>query len=546
MWLNSKTGKSGTKRTLLRRHTPVVEPVDKITAADFKDGTFLDHFARSCVFKGVRTLGRPALSSALTMAVGSGCTGSAMDLIALESLQRAFGQDSIPIGFSYPFFVECDKAKAKFCANVHDCYSVEGQALPTRLADISTFAVDAPKHGVPVSLQGFIAGFSCKDFSKCNVHRKDAAGGGGILAAASSPGKSADTFAGVLQVLDTCPPDWGILENVDDLVNDLNKPSLDKVLYELSVRGYDHKVYVINCSDYALPQRKLRIYIVFVRVPNRVFDFSSGGVSAFFGRLEGCLRSFKIGGPSLTDVLMADSHPKVMKHLHSRQEKEPKGWESGSIDIHRGVWEKLGIGWQVIRVKREEDRQSPWLATLGAREKDSLAYHQHVNTPRTGRPSKEQLAKMSCYDVNQSITQRSFGSLAEDNRVLCCTVLPKAKVYLSIDDDDTGIRIHRLLHGSEALQLNGWPVNNERLRDLVDSHNPKFLADLAGNSFASTVIVAIVAATLFSAKYLKEAAVEANLDVAADSDGDGDDDVDDDDGPSALEGARLLLKRSRR
>jgi hypothetical protein len=134
MWLNCKTGKSGTKRALLRRHTPVVEPVDKITAADFQDGTFLDHFARSCVFKGVQTLGRPALSSALTMAVGSGCTGSAMDLIALESLQRAFGQDNIPIGFSYPFFVECDKAKAKFCANVHDCYRVKGHAKIFRSA----------------------------------------------------------------------------------------------------------------------------------------------------------------------------------------------------------------------------------------------------------------------------------------------------------------------------------------------------------------------------------------------------------------------------
>ena len=60
---------------------------------------------------------------------------------------------------------------------------------------------------LPRALDGLVCGFSCKDFSKANVHRV-VRRGHDISRADTYPGKSADTMHGFLDLLDSCNPDF--------------------------------------------------------------------------------------------------------------------------------------------------------------------------------------------------------------------------------------------------------------------------------------------------------------------------------------------------
>jgi hypothetical protein len=58
------------------------------------------------------------------------------------------------------------------------------------------------------------------------------------------------------------------------------------------------------------------------------------------------------------------------------------------------------------------------------------------------------------------------------------------------------------LHGVDSLGIIGWPVNDLRFRKLVRERSSAFLNDLGGNAFASTVIIALVAAMVFAADFM--------------------------------------------
>ena len=95
MWLNDykiKKRPAGhieppAKRVLQRRHTPLQEPDNAFAmcGTDFrKGGEALHKFALHAVRIAIRTLGRPRGNR--TLNVGSLCTGSAGDAVALDTL----------------------------------------------------------------------------------------------------------------------------------------------------------------------------------------------------------------------------------------------------------------------------------------------------------------------------------------------------------------------------------------------------------------------------------------------------------------------------
>ena len=123
---------------------------------------------------------------------------------------------------------------------------------------------------LPRRLDGLIAGFSCKDFSRANKARK-LFHGADIFTAEHSPGQSADTIRGLLQVLDTCPPDFFLLENVDDLAMELHGEALDMLLSAGSHRGYDCHSYILDAADFGLAQSRRRLFILGMLRPGRGF-----------------------------------------------------------------------------------------------------------------------------------------------------------------------------------------------------------------------------------------------------------------------------------
>ena len=72
---------------------------------------------------------------------------------------------------------------------------------------------------------------------------------------------------------------------------------------------------------------------------------------------------------------------------------------------------------------------------------------------------------------------------------------------------DSGI--HRLICGTEALELLGWPAADKRFGPILDETSQCLLHDLAGNAFATTVLSAIVVAIMFSIKSFAQDTVDA-------------------------------------
>ena len=501
------------KRKLQRRHTPLNPPLQSVVAGSFQNGVFLRTFADHVVQKGVVQRGRPAVKRNLVVA--SGCSGSGMDAVALDALQNALGSERIDIAFKTAFFAEDAKDKKAWAYNVHKILAGNVDSLfPCAYGDIrsvgdpknSCLKCGTSKCGPPLVLDIFIIGFSCKDFARCNANRKLRAGSD-ITGAASSPGKSADSYHGLLHLLDTTPPEIVIIENVDELTHEHHKGGLDDLLSELSLRSYDTQAFIIDCSEYVLPQVKKRLWIVALRRPNRIIANES--FVDVFKTVEDLLGVFKLSGPSLPDILMPDGHTAIEKELQSRLQNTPKrSFESSSIDSHRAAWTSLGLAFRNHRA-RDVDALSAWFSTLTAREQDILSYVQHSHAMKF--EDAVVAARLAVCDVNQSINQLALGHVGSLGRQLACTIMPRGKVWLSMEPGDgcnNGPSVHRLLHGREALLLNGFPVGENRFEKLISETKPSFLHDLGGNAFASTVVVSLVAAVLFAVDLKQEGSNE--------------------------------------
>ena len=276
-WLSSLP-KQPTERILCRRHTPLEgEPVP-LTGTDFQDGSFLCKFAKNCVRKATTLFGRPLIACS-TQNIGSVCTGSAMDAMAVSATEAALRAEDIPADFDFSFTCETEKNKANFIAQIIPKVLPCHNGLPCNFQLLENFAhPDKRKCGVhnrpcklPSSLHGLIGGLSCKDWARMkNWHSGPKQNGAAIYGADKSPGKSAECMHGLIATVKACPTDWVILENSDELTeNEQQRPALDLFMHDLNEAGFDARIFTVQSSDYALPQKRRRAWICAVRRPSQ-------------------------------------------------------------------------------------------------------------------------------------------------------------------------------------------------------------------------------------------------------------------------------------
>ena len=266
------------KRQLLRRRTVLGEaPLDILPAEAFKNGSHLSVFARRCVCKAIALLGRPARATrGHEITVGSVCSGSEMLSVALDALGNVLAREECHVSFSVPFICEVDAAKRQWCMGVQEALGMGDApgALACAFADVtrlvagSACARHATTCRLPSLFDGLVGGFSCKDFSRANQNRRRMPGSA-VVAASSSPGKSADTLQGILAILQACPSGWIILENVDGLEDGEETSALDGLLCKLAEMGFDTQAFKINSADYGLPQNRTRLF----------FSWACGGLA---------------------------------------------------------------------------------------------------------------------------------------------------------------------------------------------------------------------------------------------------------------------------
>ena len=72
----------------------------------------------------------------------------------------------------------------------------------------------------------------------------------------------------------------------------------------------------------------------------------------------------------------------------------------------------------------------------------------------------------------------------------------------------------RLQTEAEALNLQGWPIFDERFKKLLEEESNCMHQDLAGNAFPTTCLTACILALIFAAelKYAEENEVEVSTD----------------------------------
>ena len=314
-----------------------------------------------------------------------------------------------------------------------------------------------------------------------------------------------------------------LLENVDELLGTAHSPAFDDLLAETSSRGYDVQAYVVNSSDYGLPQSRMRAYIIGVLRPSRRFDIPDYG--SFFDRFRALFESFKWReGAGVLDVLFPPEHEAVQHEKGLCRTKVSKGWESNTLDIHRAQWLKRGFRFAPARTAPVPEAID-WFPALASREKEpgltdmasvvTQCMHAPVhvlNLLLCCRPqdvlaytfvtmagdSLEKCTARSVVDVSQSISRVPCATLSKEKRVLAPTVMPSAKLWVT-DSGNSGLpKQSRLLLGQEALLLQGWPATDPRLLPIVREESSTFMQNLAGNAFPATVIVALLTSLVYS------------------------------------------------
>ena len=491
------------KRVLLRRHTPVVEPsiAFSMTGGDFqRGGSALQKFAGNAVAKAIKAVGRPHGGRAIKVA--SFCTGSAADAIALDSLQHALKAEDMDITFEHSFYCEKhDRKRDVWCKKVHKiisgtdianllpCAFTDCEVLGTSKATCTMHKKQSPVCNctIPDWLSMLVAGFSCKDLSRANQN-KGALQGADLWNALQTPGGSAQTMHAVVNLVKATQIDALVLENSDELAGTIHSAALDEFLNALDEQGFDCHAYVMNSSDYALPQERKRCYIIGVRRPNKTFALREGNV-AFFEKVKSLLKQFATPGPCVVNCLLPNDDPNVLNLLEHREfnasHKGCKRWDSKTIATHHDRWMKVGgqrLGGMGVS---SADMSSAWYKTLPAREKDLLAFHQF----KTQGEDKLSKARRQATDLHQSVDQFTWAALTEDEHVHLPTILPASKMWVS----------HRLITGAESLSFQGWPIFDERFKDLLENESNAAQQDLAGNAFPTTCILACVLAILFAA-----------------------------------------------
>jgi site-specific DNA-cytosine methylase len=198
-----------------------------------------------------------------------------------------------------------------------------------------------------------------------------------VLASSTSPGGSASTFRGFVCYLDAQGPDFFIWENVDTLAESEGSGSeqncnLDIAMAEFASRGYDVKVYLLASVEFGLPQNRMRIYAVGLKLSSAQFSFANVSIAETFHSLTNNLENCRRAPPSYSDILLKGGDPAIAHEREWRTSNPTEGqWEPASIDRHMAEYSKMGVPWGGL-VLDTATTSSADFKFLVAREKDAL------------------------------------------------------------------------------------------------------------------------------------------------------------------------------
>lgn len=181
-----------------------------------------------------------------------------MKLLSLFSgigaFEKAMKNQDIP--FELVGYSEIDKYAAKSYSEVHGVPESMNLGDIQKIDETSLPQVDFITYGFP-----------CQDISKAG-HTK------GFFDDTGKKTRSG-LFFDALRIIKYCQPKVAIAENVKNLVGKTFKEEFEIVLQSLDEAGYNNYWKVLKASDFGVPQKRERVFIVSIRkdVDHQVFQF---------------------------------------------------------------------------------------------------------------------------------------------------------------------------------------------------------------------------------------------------------------------------------
>ncbi len=498
----SSQGGAFSNRRLRRRATPPVDEFLEVKAEWLNDGSLLDRVGMHCIEVFMRepddSFTRWVGPGKLT--VSSMCSGCEFPLLTSASLTRAMAMHHAEelLQLEVQDSCEIDPKKQRFIKRLHyldmdpDDHAplVGGPCLfpDTRLLNKRhTWCLFHKNNCSTANGDIIIIGFSCKDISRANPGHKEA-----DLSQSSSSGGSCDTFQSLLLRIDSSddPPCLLIVENVDALsdTDGNEKSNLDLVIAELSNRGYECKAVIADSSEFAVPQRRRRIYIVGIRLASRRFDFTRWGVEETFQTWSSVMSSLRMATCNIDEVLLPDSHPWVQASLRWAIDHVPREVEKTWLDLHMSFYKEKKLHWPVKAPSAE--RSCLWWTAVPHREQDIIA--------TTHKIMRKNLPSLC--DSSQNIFITPFSSkrtTANGMEVeVSPTAMPGARWW--------HLKRLRYVTGEEKLCVQGFPTRKPELKVLMDETDDQTAHKLGGDAFTGTVVLVVKWALIRACPWVAE------------------------------------------
>ena len=583
------SGHKKRRRSLTRQDTVDIDEVGamseacrmkQIPASCFGDDTLLGTL---CIehgdnFKKLIPETDHGRSSVGELTWGSMCSGSEGAHFVMRELKDHFGWNLRQV-----FACESNANKRKWIDNLVNATPRSlGEPLMCIFCDIKNMGEAMSYchvHGKPCTVPHcdiLIVSTSCKDLSNLSNHKNTEP----VLGKPTSPGGSADTFNGMLAYLDQKKIELLIYENSDNL-DDTKEADIETAagqistnnalfLSALSSRYIECQNFTLNSCLFGVPQNRKRFWCVGVQtVTSRIFDFGNRDLSDMFQTLRSLVGVCQRLPPSVTNVLLDDSHPSVCTELARRQSANHTEKALTWITEHTKITERLLLSTCCQDPPCPATNQSPWLKTLTRKQQSTLMIHQTIMIngtvatpqPKRGDPPARKHRAAKKDEISPSQTLLSFahsgksqqgtvaasgqlkqGSAASDQTaglrfmidvmpspgrliqstrdtrrddvILSPCILPTQLLWLHREGNS-----QRLLIGREAMLLQGWPIG--QVDCVSDTFSESFLQDLAGNCTSPPVLLAVLLATFYAVSWKSQerdsdrpAASHAEVDAA--------------------------------
>jgi site-specific DNA-cytosine methylase len=316
----------------------------------------------------------------------------------------------------------------------------------------------------------------------------------------TTPGGSAQTLRGLNAYIEAHRPTILLFENVDTIDDSraLDMSDMD------GLRGYETQKVVCNASQFGLPaaRKRLLALAVLVRASPSV-DFTDRSLEVVFATMRSLIRVCERVPECASQAILPEDDSRVIAELVRRQEHWTKSKQSTyNVKTAMSTASGLGVPWGTFSAPAVL-KESPWFSTITPEQQDALAFS-FVQSP----------APLLLRDARNSLG-RVRVSVMEEGKHRAQAMLPSQCLFVF-----DGVQHPRCLLGCEAFQLQGFPIDDERIQGVMAEFPQSFQQELAGNMVATPVLLALAMASITSLSWRRTCTTDVTRAVKAEDSAD--------------------------